>query len=63
LEAVRTVTRGEEDFKERKDLRGGGSCGATRGEKRKFEDSKPRVAAKRVKRQYTAMEMAAYQKK
>jgi len=60
---VRTVTRGEEDFKERKDLRGGGSSGATRGEKRKFEDSKPTVATKRVKRQYTAMEMAAYQKK
>jgi len=36
LEAVRTVTRAEEDFKERKDLRGGGPSGTTRGEKRKF---------------------------
>jgi len=35
----------------------------TRGEKRKFEDSKPTVAAKRVKKQYTATEKAAYQKK
>jgi len=49
LEAVRTVTRAEQDFKERKDLRGGGPSGTTRGEKRKFEDSKPTVAAKRVK--------------
>jgi len=29
LEAVRTVTRAEEDFKERKDLRGGGPSGPT----------------------------------
>jgi len=63
LDAVRTVTRVEEHFKERKDLRGGGPSGTTRGEKRKFEDSKPTVAAKRVKKQYTAMEKAAYQKK
>jgi len=63
LEAVRTVTRAEEDFKERKDLRGGGPCGTTRGEKRKFDDSKPTVAAKSVKKQYTATEKAAYQKK
>jgi len=63
LEAVRTVTRAEEDFKERKDLRGGGHSGTTRGEKRRFEDSKPTVAAKRVKKQYTATEKAAYQKK
>jgi len=63
LEAVRTVTRAEEDFKERKDLRGGGPSGTTRGEKRKFEDSKPTIAAKRVKKQYTATEKAAYQKK
>jgi len=63
LEAVRTVTRAEEDFKERKDLRGGGPSGTTRGEKRKFEDSKPTAAAKRVKKQYTATEKAAYQKK
>jgi len=63
LEAVRTVTRAEEDFKERKDLRGGGPSGTTRGEKRKFKDSKPTVAAKRVKKQYTAKEKADYQKK
>jgi len=29
LEAVRTVTRAEDDFKEQKDLRGGGPSGAT----------------------------------
>ena len=63
LEAVRTVTRSEEDFKERKDLSGGSPSGATRGEKRKLEDSKQTVAAKCVKRQYTAMEKAPYQKK
>jgi len=63
LEAVRTGTRGEEDFKEKKDLRGGGPTGATRGKKRKFEDLRRTVAAKRVKRQYTATEKAAYQKK
>ena len=33
LEAVRTVTRAEEDFKERKDLRGGGPSSGARGEK------------------------------
>jgi len=63
LEAVRTVTRAEEDFKERKDLRGGGLSGATRGKKRKFEDSKPTVAATHVKKQYTAQEKAAQKKK
>jgi len=63
LEAVRTVTRAEEDFNERKDLRGGGPSGTTRGDKGKLEDSKPTVAAKRVKKQYTATEKAAYQKK
>jgi len=63
LEAVRTVTRAEEDFKERKDLRDGGPSGTIRGEKRKFKDSKPTVAAKRVKKQYTATEKVAYQKK
>jgi len=63
LEAVRTVTRAEQDFLERKDLQGGGPSGATRGEKRKFEDSKPTVGIKRVKKQYTATEKAAYQKK
>jgi len=63
LGVVRTVTRAEEDFKERKNLRGGGQSGATRGEKRKFEDSKPMAPAKRVKKQYTAKEKADYQKK
>ena len=58
LEAVRTVTRADQDFKERRDLRGGGPSGATRGEKRKFEDSKPTVTAKRVKSQYMAKEKA-----
>jgi len=63
LEAVRTVTKADEDFKERKELRGGGPAGTTQGEKRKFEDSKSRVTAKRAKRQYTAKEKADYQKK
>jgi len=63
LEAGRTVTRAEEDFKERKDLRRGRPSGATRGEKREFEDSKPTVTAKHVKRQYTAKEKADNQKK
>ena len=35
----------------------------TRGEKRKFEDSKCTVAAKRIKKQYTAKEKVDYQKK
>jgi len=63
LEAVRTITRAEEDFTERKDLRGVGPSGTARGEKRKFEDSKPTVAAKHVKKPYTAQEKVAYQKK
>ena len=63
LEAVRTITRAEEDFKERKDVREGGPSGETQGEKRKFQDSKPTVTAKRVKRQYTANEKVDYQKK
>jgi len=63
LEAVRTVTPAEEDFKERKDVRGGGPSGGKRGEKRKFEDSKPTVPAKHVKKQYTGKEKADYQKK
>jgi len=50
LEAVRTVTQAEEDFKEQKDLRGGGPSGLTRGEKRNFKDAKPTFTAKRVKR-------------
>jgi len=63
LEAVRTVTQAEEDFKERKYLRGGGPSGARRGEKRKLEDSEPTVTAKHVKRQYRAKGKADYQKK
>jgi len=63
LEAVTTVTRAAEDCKERKDLQGGGPSAATRGEKRKFEDSKPTVPAKREKKQYTAKEKADYPKK
>jgi len=63
LEAVRTVTRVEEDFKERKALRGGPPSGTTGGEKRKFEHWKPTVTAKVVKRQYTAKENVDYQKK
>jgi len=35
----------------------------TSGEKRQLEDSKPMVATKRVKKQYTAQEKANYQKK
>ena len=53
----------EEDFKDKEDLRWGGTSGAARGEKRKLEHSKTTVAAKRVKKQYTALEKAAYQKK
>ena len=34
----------------------------TRGEKRKFEDSKAKAPAKRVKKQYTAKEKGDYQK-
>jgi len=63
LEAVSTVTRADEDFRETQDLRGGGPSGATGGKKRKFQDSKPTVTAKRVKRQYTAKEKADNQKK
>jgi len=61
--SVRTVTRAEEHFKERKYLRGGGPSSTTRGEKRKFQDSRPTVTAKRVKRHYTAKEKADYEKK
>jgi len=41
----------------------GSPTGATKGEKRKLEDSKPMVTAKRVKKQYTAKEKADYQNK
>ncbi len=63
MESVRTVTRAEEDFKERRSLRGGGLSSSYRGEKRKFEDSKPQVAAKKAKKQYSAKEKAAYKAK
>jgi len=58
LEAVRTVTRAEEDFKQRKDLPGGGPSGATQGQKGKFKDSKPTVPAKPVPKQDMANEKA-----
>ena len=60
MEAVRTVTCAEEDLKERKRLRGGGPSGVTRGEKKKFEDSRPPLAVKRVKKPYLAEEKANY---
>jgi len=63
LEAVKTITLAEEDFQERKSLQGGGPSGNTRGEKRKFKDSKPMATAKRVKRQYSAKETADYKAK
>ena len=63
LEAVGKVTRAEEDFRERESLRGDGRSGATRGEQRNFEDLKPTVPAKPVKKQYTPKEKADYQKK
>jgi len=63
LEAARTITRAEEDFKEQKNLRGCGASGATRCEKRKFEDSKLTLPAKRVTEQYAAKEKVDYQKK
>jgi len=57
LDAVRRVTRQEEDFKERRGLRGGGPS------KRKFEEVKPTVPVKKAKKQYTAKEKAAYKAK
>jgi len=63
LEAVGTVTRAEEDFREQKSLRGGGRSGATRGEKRNLVDVKPTVAAKPVKKEYRGKEKAHCQKK
>ena len=62
LEAVRTITRMEEDFKEQKSLLVGGASGVTQGEKRKFKDWKPTVNRKRVKKQYMAKEVADYKK-
>jgi len=62
LEAVRTVTRAKEDFRERKSLPRGGPSSTTRGEKRKFTDSKRKVAAKCVNKRYLAKEKAEYQK-
>jgi len=60
---VMTVTRVEEGIKERKGLQGGGPSSVTRGEKRKFEDSKPMATAKRVKKPYSAKEKADYKAK
>jgi len=51
LEAVGPFTPAEQDYMERQSLRGGGPSGRARGEKRKFEDWKPTVTAKRVKKQ------------
>ena len=62
LDAVRTVTKAEEDFRERKGLRDGGPSGATNGQKRKFDDSKLTVAVKRVKKQNPAKEKVDYQR-
>jgi len=63
LEAVRTVTREEEDFRERGSLRGGSPSDTRRAENRKFEDSRPTIATKSVKKHYTAKEKADSQKK
>ena len=49
-----------EDFKEQESLHGGGPSGVTSCEKWKFEDSKPPIAAKRVKRQYSAKQKVDY---
>jgi len=63
LEAIRTLTRAEEDFKEEKSLRGCGPSGTTGGKKRKLQDSKPTASAKRVKKQYTGKEKVDYKAK
>ena len=60
MEAVKTVTRAEEALKEQKGLSGGGPSGVTRGENRKFKDSRPPVAAKGVQKQYSAKGKADY---
>ena len=53
----------EEDFKERKSLRGGGISNRQRNEKRKAEDTRSLVPAKKAKVQYMAKEKAEYKKK
>jgi len=63
LDAVRTVTRAEEDFKEPKGLRGGGPSCATKSQKRKCEDLKPPMTAKLVKKNYSAKEKVDYKAK
>jgi len=63
LDAVSTVIRAEEQFTEGKGLPRGGPSRSTRGDKRKCQDSKPTVAAKRVKNHYPAKEKADYPKK
>jgi len=50
-------------FQGRKRSSRGGPSGLTQGEKRRFEDSKPTVPAKRVKIHYKAKEKADYRKK
>jgi len=63
FKAVRSVTQAEEDFKERKDLRGGGSSGTAGAKKGNSQIRCQRVAAKCVNKQYTAKEKADCQKK
>ena len=63
LEAVRTITQAEEDFKERKGLGGGGPSGARRGKKWKFTVSTTSVTAKCVKKQYTSKAKVDYKGK
>ena len=60
---IRRVTRMDEDFKEWKSLRGGGFSNPPRSEKRKAEDTRSSVSAKKAKVQYTAKEKAEYKKK
>jgi hypothetical protein len=61
-EAVRIVTRQEEDFKERRNLRGDhSSSSASSGKRRRDETSSTPV--KKARKQYTAKEKAEYKAK
>ena len=60
---IRQVTRMEEDFKERKSLRGGGLSNPQRSKKRKVADTRSSVPAKKARNKYTAKETAEYKKK
>ena len=53
----------EEDFKARKSLHGGGFSNPHQGTKRRTEESRSLVPAKKAKIQYTAKEKAEYKKK